>query len=302
MPARTLILVLTLLGHTAVAHADDRTAPSQAAVAAFAEGKRLLTAGKDARPAFAQAMRAFQELSGSRLETPGECQNFGNAAYLADELPLAILAYRVGLMLDPHQPVLRKNLEHARAQVQYPPSHEGRTEPDFWPAWMPRASATTWLRVAVTFYCLACLSGAAWFLRRRAGLLGTALFCLAGAVVAGNGWRVLHRQWEREWSLPPVVIRGDDVPLYTGNGPSYPRHPELPSLQRGMEARRLRERGGWLLVEFATGETGWILESQAWTIKVQGDGGAAVVIGRPAASAAIDTRLDCKPPSRHRQV
>ncbi len=55
-----------------------------------------------------------------------------------------------------------------------------------------------------------------------------------------------------------MVIREDKLPLRKGNGPSYPANPDLPMLYRGMEARKLHERGPWLQIEFASGEVGWV--------------------------------------------
>jgi hypothetical protein len=58
-----------------------------------------------------------------------------------------------------------------------------------------------------------------------------------------------------------VVIREDKPPFRKGNGRSYPAHADLPVLSRGMEARRIHERGGWLQIQFASGEVGWVEKS-----------------------------------------
>jgi hypothetical protein len=47
------------------------------------------------------------------------------------------------------------------------------------------------------------------------------------------------------------------VVLRRGNGRSYP--PRYPTpLNRGVEARRLFERGDWLQIELSGGEVGWV--------------------------------------------
>ena len=59
-----------------------------------------------------------------------------------------------------------------------------------------------------------------------------------------------------------VVVARDGVLLRKGNGPDYPPRSEAP-LNRGVEARLLYRRGGWLQVELAGGEVGWLPASAA---------------------------------------
>jgi hypothetical protein len=63
---------------------------------------------------------------------------------------------------------------------------------------------------------------------------------------------------ERQQSLHPlVVIAQDRVPLRNGNGVLYPPRWETP-LNSGVEARLQFERGDWLQIELAGGQTGWV--------------------------------------------
>ncbi|MCI0681259.1 MAG: hypothetical protein L0Y71_04075 [Gemmataceae bacterium] len=260
-----VLSALTALAASPARAEEGDPSAHAAGVAAFAEGKRLLAAGKDARAAFQRSFDRFSAATDSARLSAADGQNIGNAAFLAGDLPSAIAAFRAGLILDRHQPVLRANLAYARAQVQYPPGQHGRPEADPWPAWLPRWQVDTLVRIGGGAYAVAWLASTVWLLRRRNWLAWLALAGFAVAACAGYGWWLHWRQSQIDRDFPPVVIR-NDTSLWTGNGPSYPRHLELPQLRRGMEARRLTERGGWLLIQFASGETGWIDGDDAWVI------------------------------------
>ena len=66
-------------------------------------------------------------------------------------------------------------------------------------------------------------------------------------------WRITQ---EEEQTLAVVAVNG--VTLRRGNGSMYPRHPDLPRVNRGMEARLLHNRGGWVQLQFPGGEIGWL--------------------------------------------
>ena len=57
---------------------------------------------------------------------------------------------------------------------------------------------------------------------------------------------------------PLVVVALNGVTLRRGNGTLYARDPDLPIVNRGMEGRRVNERGGWVQVQFPGGEVGWV--------------------------------------------
>ena len=48
----------------------------------------------------------------------------------------------------------------------------------------------------------------------------------------------------------------DGVLLRKGDGQTFPPRYETP-VNRGVEARRLYERGGWVQIELSGGEVGW---------------------------------------------
>jgi hypothetical protein len=187
--------------------------------------------------------------------------NLGNAHYLADQLPEAILAYQRGLRLDPNDQGLRDNLDYARARVAYPFGNRARPEEDFWPTWLYRPSPVQVLIVAVIAYGLACLLVTRWFMTRRRKLLLRAVIVFIVGLGCAGWWLFLENEDAWQNQHPLVIIREDKLPLRKGIGPSYPSHADLPVLARGMEARRLHERGGWLQIQFAGGEVGWVEKS-----------------------------------------
>lgn len=252
-----LLLALWITG--AICAQGTAIPPSKAGPAAFAEGKKLVDEGKDGRAAFRRAMQAFllREHEGPMLTA--RAQNLGNAAFLAGDLQTALLVFRLGLFYDRHNAVLRENLAYARSQVRYPPnSRGGRAEADFWPSWLPRFHSTSYFNVGAVCYCLAWITLTSCYFRRTVALatLSIALFALSAG--AGYGCHLLAWQLQEDMDHPPVVIRHDGVALRTGNGVSYPQHAELPTLARGMEARKLCARGPWLQIQFASGEIGWV--------------------------------------------
>jgi len=263
MSRRAVILLLVALGSVGLVGAGADVRPFQDGWAAFEEGKKLVAEGKDARPAFQRALQAFAERA-EQLDGTALAQNLGNAAFLADDLPRALLAFRYGLSFDRHHALLRANLAYARSQVRYPlNSPRGRAEPDPWPVWLPRLGAGWCVGVATIGYCLAWAALTGCVLKRQTRLAVLTAACFALAAAAGYGCYLLRWQAEQDFDFSPVVVRHEDVPLRTGNGLSYPRHPELPTLARGMEARCLHVRGAWLQIQFASGETGWIQDRDA---------------------------------------
>ena len=113
-------------------------------------------------------------------------------------------------------------------------------------------------------------------LRRRRGLLRRGLFppyAVADDAKPAVCWRrpsppllaavgltalvVLAVRSEREErDRPLAVVAEDGVLLRKGDGLAYPPRYETP-LNKGVEARRLFERDGWVQIELSGGEVGW---------------------------------------------
>jgi hypothetical protein len=212
-----------------------------------------------ARPLFREAANAYTELIRRGYRTPEEYRNQGNALLLSGNLPRAILAYRLGLAIDPANLSLTRCLDFARKQVIYhQPENLGRPPPPS--VWLSAAHglrAQTYFVLAAILYTLACIAFAFWWMTRSPWALGVGGLLvisatLCGGFVATQGWR-----FQDEQAYPVAVIAEDGVTMRTGNGLSYPAKLSVP-LNRGLEARTLYSRGDWLQIELLTGQAGWV--------------------------------------------
>jgi hypothetical protein len=214
---------------------------------------------QQARHFFLEAAHGYEALDQLGNQNPALLRNEGNAYLLAGDVPRAILAYRRGVRLAPADAVLQANLRFAREQVNYP-SADGFGQPpiDHWPPWLPRPSLAALLTVAVLVYTASLTMLTRWWMTRRGGMLaiGVALFVAALAPLFG----VIHEAWQQrqEAKYPLVVVAANGVPLRNGDGLAYPARYDGKTLNRGVEARLLFERGDWLHIELSGGETGWV--------------------------------------------
>ena len=228
------------------------------AESAFAEGVRLRQEADKARPHFRAAASDFDELRRRGVQNARLYRNLGHAYLLAGDLPRAILSYQRGLRLAPNDFALRQSLTEARERVMYPASGTlGRPHDDPRPPWLPNPR-TEWLLIgAGVCYALACAALTRWLMVRRVRLLGIALLSLMLAMGLA-AWLLVRVEEEREWGEHPlVVIARDSVLLRRGNGTAFPPRYDTP-VNRGVEARRLFERDGWLQIELSGGEIGWV--------------------------------------------
>src|SRR4051794_36555994 len=83
---------------------------------AFAEGLKRRETGDRGQAHFRRAAADLEELRRGVSNAP-LYRNLGNAYLLAGNVPRAILAYRLGLRLDPGDARLREGLAAAREQV-----------------------------------------------------------------------------------------------------------------------------------------------------------------------------------------
>jgi len=252
---------LVLLGFATLrAQEPPRTSPiSDAdllarAEAAFQEGKANANKPGEARQAFGRSADVYEELYRRGVDNPELCRNLGNAALLSGRLARAIRAFAAGLQLAPNDSSLRENLEYARSRVQYP---VGTRMPEpWWPAAIPRPT-TFFLQCSTLVLCaLTCVFATRRWITGR-GTLPVVLFA-AATLFTGTALALLQWQACEDERQPLVVIAVDDTALQRGNSTSYPRHPTLPVVNEGMEARRLAERGDWLQIEFPGGQIGWV--------------------------------------------
>lgn len=261
------MLVTLLLGLLLASPDGAQPPPSDADLArraadAFAEGVRQRDDPDEAAPHFRRAADDYEELRHRGVRNPALFRNQGHACLLAGDLPGAILAYRRGLRLAPHDGELSAALAHAREQVAYTPSSRlGRQREDVWPPGLLRWAPRLGLGLALALYALGWVGLTRWRMTRRRGLLLGGIAALLLAVLAGSVpavvWGADLWQDRQQTHHPLAVIADDGVLLRKGNGFGYPPTHATP-VNAGVEARLLFARGDWLQIELAGGESGWV--------------------------------------------
>jgi tetratricopeptide (TPR) repeat protein len=226
---------------------------------AVQEGLKRSDDAQQARPYFLDAAKQYEALQRHGVSNPELYRDLGNAYLLAGDVPRAILAFHRGLRLAPTDYVLQANLTYAREQVDYPSlDNFGRPSPGDWPPWLPRPTLGIMLTWVVVAYAAVCLFLTRWWMTGRGWWLAAActVFLLMFAPVFGAA----HEAWRerQEVQHPLVVVAADGIPLRNGNGRTYPARYDGKTLNRGVEARLLFDRGDWLHIELAGGETGWV--------------------------------------------
>jgi hypothetical protein len=227
---------------------------------AFAEGVRLRDEPEQARPLFRRSADLFEELRRRGAANPALFRDQGNACLLADDLPGAILAYRRGLRLAPNDHALQQLLAAAREQVVYAQPRDPFAHPPApsRPPWLPRLPMVPGLLLGCAVYAFAWLSLTRWWMLRRGPWLSLGLGALAVTAFVVLALAAEEVQERDRDARPLVVIAENGVLLRKGNGETYPRRHESP-VNRGVEARLLFEQGnGWVQIELAGGETGWV--------------------------------------------
>ncbi len=238
-----------------------------------------------ARKHFGKATDEYLKLHGHGHRSAALYRSLGNTAVLADRWPEAIWAYQAGLKLNPNDRVMRKHLAHVRTKVLYPPAGQGRPEADVWPPWLYRPTALVFLFVCFVSYSLAWAGAMALSRESPSVFFGSFAILLLASVgvmvfLSPKPWRVLFTcvaiwlaalaggalwQTQRQVKIDnetPLVVLATNTDFHRGNGPSYPKHPVLPVLPRGLEARQTHRRGDWLQIRLTTGESGWVHASQ----------------------------------------
>jgi hypothetical protein len=206
---------------------------------------------------FQQAAYHYEELLGCGIQNAALYRNQGNALLLAGDLPGGILAYRLGLRLNPNDRYLRANLAYAREQVVYSSADSFARPPvSLWPPWVPRLSTRWSFWIFVAFYTLTWLGLARSWTRPTEGGRSLVWLGLAGSILFAAILMIQAHHLRMDAEHPLVVIAEDKTYLLKGNNALYPRAYETP-LNRGVEARLLQARGSWLQIELTSGQIGW---------------------------------------------
>lgn len=257
----TSLLLIAFAGSaTALPEAPSLSWYAESAASNFAKGMVLRAEPAKARVHFNLSAHNYAQLYQQGVRNPDLCRNWGNAEFLADHLPQAVLAWRLGLELAPNDADLLANLEYARDQVEYPPGNFGRPPPNAWPAWLPFPQLGVVVLAALAAYTLTWLLAAGWF-SVRWPYFGLFTVCGVVATVALTATCVVLALAEQDRQRYPLVVVVKEHPLRRGNGNSYPAHDKIPFVRPGMEARLLFQKGDWLQIEFAGAHIGWVPRS-----------------------------------------
>ncbi len=228
---------------------------------AFSEGTRLRDDSTKARPAFARAATGYDELWRRGHHNADLALNRANAHRLAGNLPATIVALNEGLAATPWSRPLQLALQDARSAVAYPITGDlaAHCRPPTVTGISTRMSlAEAWI-VAGLLWLLLCGGVARFAMTRRPTWLLSVVACAVGLAILGGFWR----QDSRERHLAnehPLVVLAEDVVLRKGNADAYPARLDA-KLPRGVEARKLTERGGWIQIRLAGGVVGWVPEA-----------------------------------------
>jgi tetratricopeptide (TPR) repeat protein len=253
-----VIAVLLLVLLPAIDPEDTDLELAGRAETAFQDGVKLRAKGEPSSTPFLAAVACYEQLRQRGIDNPQLEQNLGNAYFLADDLPHAILAYRRGLRLAPLDPALRQCLDDAREQVIYPDNTAFGRPPllqvkFFLPGWVNNSI----LAAAVLLYGFGCAGLTRWLMVWRLRyLLGSGTALLTAGLLAFVLIQAAHGVGTDD-AHPLVVIAEDGVLLRKGDNLAFPARYDT-VVNRGVEGRLLFERDGWLQIELAAGEVGWV--------------------------------------------
>lgn len=215
-----------------------------------------------ARPWFREATRMYDELWRRGFRDPNLSLNRAHARRLSGDLPGAILALNEGLAAARWSRPIQVALEDARSAVAYPAHNdlESICRP------IPPASIGTRMSpaearlIVALLWFLAC-GGVARFAMTRAGWwLGFAGVWLVVLAALAALW--LHDDRLRNRDIEhALVVLAQDVHMRKGNAEIFPQRLDGTSrLPRGVEARELTSRGGWIQIRLWNGVIGWVPE------------------------------------------
>lgn len=265
MTASIILFALTIgPGGYVLSSAFDDTLVSLAAHE-FEQGKNWRHDAAKARTRFREAARLYDELWRRGVRDPNLALNRANAHRLAGDLPGAILALNEGLAAARWNRPLQMALEDARAAVVYPASSDlpVRCRPGPSTTIGTRMSPFEAWIIAALFWFLACGGLARFAMMRTGWWLAFASVWLAALAVLGGLWLQDDRIRARDDEHPLIVV-ADDVSFRKGNSESYPlRLDGVAKLPKGVEAREVSHRGGWVQIRLADGVIGWIPEAAA---------------------------------------
>jgi hypothetical protein len=256
----SLLLLTLMASDTTLTPAATPEALLERGEASFAVGVALRADAAKARPHFAEAARAFDELWTRGSLHPDLALARGRAHFLAGNLPAAIVALHEGLRVTPTNAELQRLLEDCRDQVtaSSPAQPEESIRPTRSQGWRMRISHWDSFILAGMASGLLAIGIAKRFTTRDSWSWVWLLVGGVGLAGAGGLEFRLEQEEAQELAKPLRIVRATAT-LRRGNGESYP--PRIESrLPRGAEVRELARRGDWVQVQLAGGAIGWLPE------------------------------------------
>lgn len=214
---------------------------------------------------FKNAIKLYEELLSSEMESPDLYLNLGNAYLKVNELGKAILNYERGLSIsNDHQP-LSQNLKYAQKQIKTPIT----AIPDFflsryWLAIVGWFSSTIWAVLQLLLLCLVSVAIGFWLLSKAIehkriafyGLLAFS-FLFLFSLIAGSAKNKLERNPNQG------IIITDDARLLSG---ASEQSELLLNLSQGVKVKLLDQIDEYYKVELLDKEIGWISTEEIRTI------------------------------------
>lgn len=204
---------------------------------------------------FADAIAAYQQAERAGVRNGPLYFDLGNAHYKNGELAPAIACYRRAEMLSPRDPLVRSNLEFARARREDKAVQSG-TMPVVAAvlAVFRSLSLNEWIAFCAGLYTLGC---AVWivgtFRRERSAALRAAFTTLVILFVVATGFTVAKVRAVR--GTQHGVIAESRVAVMSGPGPEYTA--EF-SLHEGAEVRVEAQRSDWVRIAVTDQLRGWV--------------------------------------------
>jgi hypothetical protein len=230
------------------------------ALEAFDRGSALLTSAPDeALGAFREARDKFQAVVDTGIENGQLYYNLGNTHLRLGEIGRAIADYRRAERLTPRDSRLRANLRFARSlRRDHIVASGERTLLQavfFWHYSLTLRARTTAAMVGYGLFWLLLLVQQLWP-RVRVGYAALACLAVWGVLLVSVAVDLPSQS-----GLTEGVVVADEVIVRKGNGEAYRPQFEQP-LHEGVEFKVAELRGGWIHIELADGNQGWVREHE----------------------------------------
>ncbi len=225
-----------------------------------ADSKRLAEANKlYAAEKYAEADSLYTAVLQEEGSSAALYYNLGNAKYKQGEIASAILNYERALKLDPNNEDIHFNLEMAKAQTTDKIEELDKFFLSEWNKSLQGVfSSNGWSRLAIICFLLTLGGVALYFfgkvvaLRKSAFFVSifTAIICVVSIVYA-------KRQKDEQLTHDTAIIF---APSTTGKGSPDESGTDLFVLHEGTKVKVKSTLNGWVEIQMADGNVGWIPE------------------------------------------